>query len=313
MAQGHRLPPLQSLVYFESAARNFSFTGAARELGTTQPAVSQRITQLEQDLGTPLFERQHRGVALTPNGQQLLSIVAESLRNIGAEAEIIRLKSIRNHMHIATDMGFATYWLLPRLDALHRLLPGQEIQISTSPEEFRSREQPADIAILFGDGQWSGCQAEQLFPELVVPVCSPAYARTHGLPADSQAHARHRLLGLPDSVPQRWMDWKEWFTLQGAKEENQGKAIVFNAYSLLIQATLQGQGIALGWFPLVNDLLERGELLCTQVKRISTNRGYYLVRPHNALYSDAHDTIRDWILNEASALRRQKIANTEIC
>lgn len=311
MAKHNRLPPLQALVYFESAARHTSFTAAARELGTTQPAVSQRVTQLEQDLGTELFERLHRGVQLTTHGLQLFHIVADCLRNIGSEAEIIRLKSKKNRMHIATDMGFATYWLLPRITALTTLLPGVDIQISTSAEEFRHKDNPADIAILFGDGHWSGCQADKLFPEMVIPVCSPCYARDHGTPRTLGDYANHRLLSLPESHPKRWMDWPEWFSVQDAELPHTLSPITLNAYSLVIQAALQGQGVALGWFPLVNDLLARGELIKTATQRVTTQRGYYLVRPSHGIYSSHHDKIRGWLLDEAFALRADEITHAK--
>ncbi len=76
---------MQALRAFESAARLASFTAAARELGSTQPAVSQQVFQLEAELGVPLFERSPRGVTLTADGQCLYEAVRLSLDTLRAD------------------------------------------------------------------------------------------------------------------------------------------------------------------------------------------------------------------------------------
>ncbi len=311
MANNKKLPPLQALAYFESAARHLSFTGASVELGTSQPAVSQRINALEADLGVALFSRKHRGVALTMEGEQLFQIVSDSLHNIRQETEKLRKRQQKNQLLIDTDMGFATYWLLPRLESLQLLMPDIEIQISTSPQTYNFRESPADLAISFGDGHWPGCHADKLFPELVVPVCSPAFIEEYGAITSIQQMSELPLLSLPENTSSRWMSWHDWFLANGFRVENKTKSTIFNAYSLVIQAALQGRGIALGWLPLVSDVLEQGSLVLAGGRKITTERGYYLIQPNDHLAPVIHEKVKNWIITEAFVMRNTKKAYTK--
>ncbi len=166
MADKLQLPPLQALVVFEAAARLGNFTAAGNELGLSQPAVSQRIQTLESRLNAPLFERRHRGVQLTEAGHSLYLIVRSSLNDISEQLERTRRK--RNVLRIDTDMGFASYWLLPRMERLQALIPG--VQVTTSPNDYNFRDSNADLAIYFGLGNWPATQTQRLFPEVVFPV-----------------------------------------------------------------------------------------------------------------------------------------------
>ncbi len=106
---------LDLLRVFESAARQLSFTAAAEELGTTQPAVSQQIKRLEKELATPLFQRVHRGIVLTDAGQLLLRHVAAGLETIDAGIAALGARQRHEVLQVATDYAFAAYWLMPRL------------------------------------------------------------------------------------------------------------------------------------------------------------------------------------------------------
>ena len=117
-----RLPPLRTLLFFEAAGRLLSFSAAARELACTQSAVSHQIGWLEADLGTALFRRLHRGVALTPDGVRLYEATREALDGIGDAVTRIRDGQRPGVLNVATDFGFASGWLLPRLGALRQLL-----------------------------------------------------------------------------------------------------------------------------------------------------------------------------------------------
>lgn len=175
MTRPDRLPPMQTLSAFEAAARLASFTAAARELGSTQPAVSQRVVQLEEDLGTPLFERGRRGVTLTEDGTRLFAAVRQSLDALRAATADIRSRRANGTFTLVTDFGFATYWLMPRLDDLKRAMPGVDVRVVTSQDIDPQREH-ADVAILFGAGDWPGCTSTRLFQEHVTPCARPRFA-----------------------------------------------------------------------------------------------------------------------------------------
>lgn len=167
-----RLPPLRTLLFFEAAGRLLSFSAAARELACTQSAVSHQIGWLEADLGTALFRRLHRGVALTPDGVRLYEATRDALDGIGDAVTRIRDRRRPGVLNVATDFGFAAGWLLPRLSALRQLLPELDVRIVTMQTAIDLRREAADIAITFGHGHWPGCEAELLFPERVLPAAA---------------------------------------------------------------------------------------------------------------------------------------------
>ncbi|WP_213993397.1 LysR substrate-binding domain-containing protein [Sodalis sp. dw_96] len=298
MSGKSRLPPLQALAVFEAAARHLNFTAASLELGSSQPAVSQRINALEIQLGTPLFERRHRGVVLTQTGEQLYQIVRTNLQGISRQIDKIQQKIQRDVLRIDTDMGFAGYWLLPRLNQLQHLIPNVDVQISTSPNEFSLRDSSAHLAISFGDGQIPGCRSDKLFPERVVPVCSPQFSQAHGRPDNAKKLLSLPLLNLPDPRPSRWLNWPEWFRRQRLDPGEGVTSLTFNAYTLVIQAALKGQGVALGWRPLVDQLLSSGELV-TCGPECRTERGYYLIQPVQESDSALNLKVKEWLLREA--------------
>lgn len=298
MAKRHQLPPLQTLVFFEAAARHLSFTAAAQELCTSQPAVSNRISLLEQDLGVSLFKRQHRGVALTADGASLFEAVRVSLGTISETVTKIRTRGARQLLTVATDFGLATYWLMPRLASLRQRLPELDVRIVTSQNEIDIRAEPVDVAIAFGSGQWPGCAAEALFPERVIPVCSPAFRAAHGATAQPAELRRLPLLHLEASAATRWLTWDNWFAQHGLPRSEARQHLTLNNYPLLMQAAIAGEGVALGWLPLVDELLKTGQLLALAMAPLITERGYFLVEPNVQRSPHAQAQFRQWIRSE---------------
>ena len=300
MAKPHRLPPLQSLVFFEAAARHLNFTAAAQELGTTQPAVSHRIGLLEEDLGVSLFKRAHRGVSLSADGVRLFEAVHESLGTIGGAVTQIRAQRSRRVLTVATDFGFAAYWLMPQLGALRKLVADLDVRIVTSQKAFDIREEAVDVAIAFGAGRWPGCEAELLFPEIVIPVCSPGFLASHAAGEDISRLTALPLLHLESEEPTRWLSWDSWFARHRLAASDGAHDLSFNNYPLVIQAAIAGQGLALGWLPLVEDLLRSGQLVRTTASPVQTDNGYFLVRPNAQRTTAAIDLFRQWIIGECS-------------
>ncbi|MEM5435699.1 choline sulfate utilization transcriptional regulator [Paraburkholderia diazotrophica] len=293
-----RLPPMQTLTAFESAARLASFTAAARELGSTQPAVSQRIVQLEEELGTPLFERGHRGVTLTPEGTLLYQAVRSGLDTIREATADIRARRATGSLTILTDAGFATYWLMPRLARLNASMPGVNVKIVTSQLGYDPHRDHADIAIAFGDGHWPPCTSTRLFPEAVTPVCSPAFRDTHRPVMCAEDLAHLPLLHVQPTEPERWLAWHTWFAAYGLPAPEQSHGMMFNSYSLVVQAALMGQGVALGWTPLTDELVASGQLVRLLETPVTTERGYYLVCPPSRPAPAAVPLFRRWLFDE---------------
>jgi len=297
-----QLPPLQTLVFFEAAARHQNFTAAAQELGASQPAVSQRVGWLEQDLGVALFKRQHRGAVLTPEGVRLFEAVREGLGVIGTVAAELRASRTSPVLTVATDFGFAAYWLMPRLSALRELVPDLDVRIVTSQSGVDLRKEPVDVAIGFGNGVWPGCEAELLFPEVVRPVCSPAFAERHDLSGRPEQLVQLPLLHLERPEQAHWLGWADWFGLYGLPAHHGSHDLTFNNYPLVVQAAMAGQGVALGWTPLVDDLLRDGQLLALG-EPDRTECGYFLVLAKTARLAGPLAVFRRWLLAEVKAER----------
>ncbi|AOR65014.1 LysR substrate-binding domain-containing protein [Pectobacterium wasabiae] len=306
MAKKLQLPPLQVLVVFEAAARHGNFTAAGTELGLSQPAVSQRIQALENLVNVPLFERRHRGVELTESGTGLYQIVRACLNDISEQLE--RTRHQRSTLRIDTDMGFASYWLLPRLNNIQTLIPGIEVQISTSPNDYNFRDSNAHLAIYFGSGNWPGTQAQRLFPEDVVPVCNQNIIDNLGANPSPEKLLNHPLLKLPETHPQRWLTWEDWFRQHHMSGQNHSASRTFNAYSLVIQAAIEGQGIALGWRPLIDTFLDSKQLFRCGPE-IRTERGYYLISASGKPPSVQQEKVKAWLLDEAWNFHLKKNAS----
>lgn len=303
-----RLPPLRTLLFFEAAGRLLSFSAAARELACTQSAVSHQIGWLEADLGTALFRRLHRGVALTPDGVRLYEATREALDGIGDAVTRIRDGQRPGVLNVATDFGFASGWLLPRLGALRQLLPELDVRIVTTQNAIDLRREAADIAITFGHGHWPGCEAELLFPERVLPVCSPAFRASRapfaggaeaGAAASPADLATLPLLHLECVGPAAWLSWSDWFTLHGLPVPAGGQDLTFNNYPLVLQAALMGQGVALGWSPLIAELMRDGHLVALLDRPVQTERGYFLVVSSRRKPDERRDRFRRWVVEES--------------
>src|SRR5471030_2400000 len=123
---------LDLLRAFEAAARQRSFTAAAVELGTTQPAISQQIKRLEEQLTTRLFDRIYRCIELTEAGAILFEQVQLGLQNIDAGLTAISAQQSHEVLQVATDFAFAAYWLMPRLHRFHEANPQVDVSLVTS-------------------------------------------------------------------------------------------------------------------------------------------------------------------------------------
>ena len=302
-----KVPPLRSLVAFEAAARRGKFAAAAAELNMTQAAISQHIAQLEADVGTTLFDRGHRGVVLTPAGAAFLHSVELGLTELTEGAAAARQRSRTRTLHIRTDFGFASWWLMPRLDRLNAALPDVEIRITTTQADPGVADRDFDLAIVFGDGDWPRCEATRLFDEEVYPICSPGYLAGRKLPQSPQEIANMRLLHLHADRPNRWFDWGDWLGAHGLATTQDGQGATFSNFQLIMQAVLMGQGVAIGFAPLIDDLVASGQVVRLTDTPLKSRRGYFVVEPTESAGNPLTKRVRDWIGECA------KTAETDLC
>ena len=293
-----QLPPVQSLLIFEAAARHLSFTAAARELGSTQSAVSQQIRGLEQHLSLLLFRRIYRGVELTEAGAQLLEAVQGGFQQMAICLQ--RLQQSRRHQHInvATDFAFAAYWLMPRLPRFRERHPNVDVRIITSQGQYDFTTQDVDVAVVFDRQAPPGMPSQRLFYEEVFPVCSPALLARVGEVKSHKKLASLPLLKLGADAGQGWQDWHSFFKGRGSQVVASEPVLTFNNYTLLVQAAIAGQGLGLGWSTLVDDLIDTGVLVGLRDFSLRSDGGYFIAEPKPNELLDAKQQFIDWLLEE---------------
>jgi putative choline sulfate-utilization transcription factor len=296
MAQEQRLPSLHGLAVFEAVGRQLSFRAAAEHLGTTQPAVSQRIAALEKDVGAPLFRRHHRGIELTPEGERLhravregLGLIREAISDIGPMRQ--------NVLTVATDFGFAACWLMPRLGRFRQQFPDVQVHVLAAQEEVDGADGQVDIAIFFGAEPEGG---QPVFPEIVVPVCSPALLQPDGVSMEQVV--RLPLLHLDSAQVGRWLTWRDLIPPALWSRGPRQHDLSLNNYQLVLQAALMGQGVALGWRPLVDAFVERGELIELTGLETRTDRGYFLVERQVHRTAGPRSVFREWLMRETTGV-----------
>lgn len=267
---------LNELFVFDVAARSGSFSKAARELGMTQSAVSHHVASLEAMLGTRLFDRIWRGIALTETGRELHQAAARAFPALAdGLAAVARVQSARQ-ITIHTDFAVAAYYLMPQLNRLREAAEGADIRILTSQTPSVRALHRLDCGIIFGSGGALGPEAVPLTEEVVLPVASPAMARELGqLTARTLPNAR--LLRL-ESETGDWLDWNGYAALAALPRPRHGSGLTFNNYQMLMEAALLGDGVALGWRPLVDRLLESGRLVPVGPSVVRQRWGYFLLR-----------------------------------
>lgn len=289
---------LDLLRAFEVAARLRSFTAAAIELGTTQPAVSQQIKRLEEKLATRLFDRIYRGIELTEAGEILFSHVQAGLQSI--DSGLIAITEQRQHevLQVATDFAFAAYWLMPRLHRFHKVNPDVDVSLVTSERTHSMLRADIDVAVLFGDGRFKQGESHWLFSEEVFPVCSPQLIAGRQTPLSNEALRDLPLLHLRGESINNWFDWAGVFRALDIPQAPAPGQLRFDNYTLLIQAAIGGQGIAIGWKHLVDDLLDQG-LLCRPIAGSAiSGHGYYVVLPQRKRRVQIVQQFMDWLASE---------------
>jgi LysR family glycine cleavage system transcriptional activator len=277
-----KLPSLDFLRGFEAAGRLASFTRAADELFLTQSALSRQVKALEDALGAPLFERKHRALALTPAGAAFHREVTETLRALAVAAEQVTGRTREPGLTITTTVSFASLWVIPKLPAFRARHPNVEVYVSADDHVVDLDRGDVDVAIRYM-GENVPLDAVRLFGERMLPVVSPEVANNPKTPLRRPADLRnHVLLHLDDPegrVP--WLNWQIWLAANGEPQLKPAGSLHFSIYDQVVQATLGGQGIALGRLPMVSELLKAGRLVAPFPKRYDSQRGYYvLVAPH---------------------------------
>ena len=291
-----RLPPLNALRAFEAGARHLSFTKAAEELHVTQAAVSHQVKLLEEDLGVSLFRRMTRKLALTEEGRALMRVAGEALDAIAGEAARLRDAPGGRTLSLSLIPTFGVKWLAPRLGRFWAAHPDIDLRLHHSIHLVDFARDEVDAAVRWGGGAWPGVEAVYLMRAGLVPVCSPALCK--GPPAlnvpDDLRH--HTLLHERDYV-----DWAQWLAVAGAREVEARRGPIIDDPSVLHQAAIDGQGVALESESIVRADLEAGRLVKPFDVDLDEHNAYYLVAPPRHFDRPNVQAFRDFLLSELAA------------
>jgi LysR family glycine cleavage system transcriptional activator len=291
-----RLPPLNALKTFEAAARHESFTRAAEELCVTQGAVSHQVKALEGELAVKLFNRERQRLIITEAGREYLGVVRDALDRIAIGTERLLQRQNAGVLTVSTSPDFASKWLVHRLGHFAEAHPGIDLRVSGTLNHVDFTREDVDLAVRHGDGNWPGLDAVRLSAEQLFAVCSPKLLsgkRRVSKPAD--------ILKFPLIHMDSRADWKNWLQEAGLDDSAAMHGPVLNRGSMVIDAAINGQGIALARTTLAAGDLIKGHLVRPFAQSLPLSKTYWIICPKATASLPKIVTFRDWLLAEAAS------------
>jgi len=281
-----RIPPIHALVAFEAAVRLGGFAQAATELCITPSAVSHRIRQLEEHLGTRLFERTPTGVRLTTAGHMYVESVREAFGKLawasGTAAAPVKLR-------VSVPPTFARQMLIPRLPDFYRQWPDVELEIHLSIPLLDVVAESADVEVRWGYGGYGERRAIKLFDDCATPLATVAYRERNGLarPEDLQ---RATLLRTP------LMPWRPWFEAAGLGWPEPERGPLYNDVGMLLEAAAGDQGVALAIARVAAAWTDADRLVPLFDQRAPWPLAYYVVPSENRAARPEVSAFVDWMV-----------------
>lgn len=312
--QGVRLPPLNALRAFETAARHLSFALAARELHVTPAAISHQVKGLEEILGHRLFRRLKRGLELTRAGQVLQPKLSEGFERLGDAVEEMRSVAEEGTLAVSAATSFATRWLARRLHRFVSEHPDLDVRINASTRLIDpngddampgdgpagSPVEDADIAVRFGTGDYPGFRVDKMMHAVMTPMCSPRLL-AEGPPLREPADLRRHVL-IHDNV--RYDDgrslWDAWFEKAGVAGADTSHGLRFSHAMLALEAAADGMGVTMGMTALAAADLASGRLVAPLKLALPLKFAYYIVSGADTAERPDVVAFRDWLLAEAA-------------
>lgn len=295
---------LNALRAFEASARHGSFSGAAGELNVTAAAVGQLVRGLEDWLGSPLFHRSASGparLALTDLAENALPDIRAGLGHLSLGLERMKETVASGLLTVAVNPAFAAKWLLPRFDRFQAEFPDIDVRLDTSLKLIDYVTHGIDVGVRYGAGSWPGLTAEKLMDEEIFPVCSPVLQETFGLAVPTDI-AHHTLIHDQSADPAAGlMTWTVWLKKAGIDVSFRSGGIKINNSTAVLQAAIDGQGIALARGILARDDLAAGRLvrLFPQIT-VPSALAYYVVYRPECVTLSRFAAFRGWLITEAA-------------
>ena len=291
---------LLNLQAFSEAGRLGSFKAAATALGVTPSAVSQRIKQLEEQLGVPLFERSARKVRLTTEGARFHAAITRAFSSMEHAVEELADRNQRISLTVSTMPSFAASWLVPRLGRFTEQHPDIEVRVEATPTPVKLKRDGVDVAIRHGLGKYPGLKSWKLVTPVLQPVASPALLKKGQAIERPEDCVAYPLLHDGDRK-----DWGLWLRAHGCEDDRTVHGSSYEDDFLLLKAAVAGQGIALVRDIYAAEELEAGRLQIAYDAPWPTSFAYYLVTTPEAARSHKVAAFMKWALAEAATEKRQ--------
>ena len=297
---------LNALRAFEASARHQSFSGAAAELNVTPAAVGQLVRTLEDWLGAPLFERTNSGrVRLVPTQTAELALpdIRAGFDRLTLGIERLKEGSANGILTVTVSPAFAATWLLPRIEKFHSLWPDMDVRLDTSLKPVDFVAQRVDIGVRYGLGNWPGLVAEKLMEERVYPVCSPALlSKRGGFNSPGDLTSETLIHDLSMDAHTGFPSWQTWLRKVGVLDATTSRGMQINNSAAVLQAAIDGQGIALARSVMVHDDIAVGRLirLFPEIE-ISPPLAYFVVYRQECSSLPKLKAFRDWIFDETTS------------
>ncbi len=293
--QRRLLPSTSMLAAFDAASRTGSFTIAARELNLTQGAISKQISALEEQLDVVLFKRTHQNIVLTEIGRTYAKDIQSALEAIRSASLKAMTAPSGGVLNLAVLPTFGTRWLMPRLPSFIKKNPNITINFSTKLSPFDFRTEDLHTAIHYGTADWPNTESTYLMGEEIVPVCSPGFLQKNSIDSanDLISAPLLHIYSRPDA-------WPDWFEAQGLSAQS-SEGMYFEQFTTAARAAVAGLGVVLLPKFLLENELERGELVLALDQPMKSDYGYFLITPsENADYAPVM-AFRDWLLQQTKS------------
>lgn len=292
--------PFSALRAFEAVVRNRSFSTAAQELGVSQSAISQHVKTLEDWLGQELLVRGARQSRPTRAGAQLAQAISEGLGRISDVCGQLRdRKRSDRTITISCLPGFAFNWLFPRLSRFDLAHPDLSISIATDTGDLPFASTEADVGIWYGKGAYPGLTCDLLMHESLFPVCAPSLLPNLKTIEDLV----HHTILIDEDLSQGGYrpTWDIWAKDQNITLPPARRARRLGQANMVVQAAIEGLGVAMGREPLVIDALCDGRLVRPFPQVTKSVNSYWLVCKPGAQTNKKVAVFLDWIASEAAA------------
>ena len=295
---------LNALRAFEASARHRSFSAAAEELHVTPAAVGQLVRTLEDWLGTALFVRGGSGrtrLVATEAAERALPDIRAGLASLSLGLQRLKEASAQSVLTVTVSPAFAAKWLLPRIERFQSACPDTDVRLDTSLKPVDFVAQQIDIGVRYGSGVWPGLVAEKLMDEEIYPVCSPQLLQERGCfqqPCDLTRETLIHDLSMDNHTG--FPSWGDWLRRAGMNGVNTARGMKINNSAAVLQAAIDGQGIALARSVMARDDVAAGRLvrLFPEVE-FASPLAYYIVYRAQSRSQARLLAFRDWLLSEA--------------